>query len=137
MVTRTDCPCGKTDLSAAQMTMHRRSKAHQEWEAALSDADIAVEAVAVDEDHELEGILAAARRGEDIRHIAKMARSIFAARGWPNEDHPGSIQDWLESHNIPTINVPPPSDPDEQRKYISEETERLRQAGWGKGWTIT
>ena len=137
MVTRTDCPCGKTDLSSAQMTMHKRSKAHQDWEATLSDAGITVEVVSEGEDRELEGILAAARNGGDVRHIAKMARSIFAARNWPNEDHPGSIQDWLESHNIPTINVPPHSDPDEQRKYISEETERLRQAGWGKGWTIT
>jgi len=33
MVTRTDCPCGKTDLSSAQMTMHRRSKAHKDWAA--------------------------------------------------------------------------------------------------------
>ena len=132
MVTRTDCPCGKTNLSSAQMTMHNRSKAHTEWAEANGEV---VEAVS--EDGALEGILAAARDGEDIRHIAKMARSIFAARGWPNEDHPGSIQDWLESHNIPTINVPPHSDPDEQRKYISEETERFRQAGWGKGWTIT
>ena len=130
MVTRTDCPCGKTNLSSAQMTMHNRSKAHKEW----ANGEV-VEAVS--EDHELEGILAAARKGGDIRHIAKMARSIFAARGWPNEDHPGSIQEWLESHNIPTINVPSHSDPDEQRKYISEETERFRQAGWGKGWTIT
>ena len=143
MVTRTDCPCGKTDLSSAQMTMHNRSQAHQEWEAALSDAGIAVEAVAVvvneavDEDRELEGILTAARNGGDIQHIAKMARSTFAARDWPNEEHPGSIQEWLESHNIPIINVPSHSDPDEQRKYISQETERFRQAGWGKGWTIT
>ena len=137
MVTRTDCPCGKTNLSSAQMTLHTRSKAHQDWEATLSDAGITVEAVTKSEDHELEGILDAARNGEDIRLLAKMTRSIFAARNWPNEDHPGSIQDWLESHNIPTINVPPHSDPDEQRKYISEETERLRQAGWGKGWTIT
>ena len=129
MVTRTDCPCGKTDLSSAQMTMHNRSKAHKEWAEANGEV---VEAVS--EDRELEGILTAARNGGDVRHIAKMARSIFAARGWPNEDHPGSIQDWLESHNIPTINVPPHSDPDEQRKYISEETERFRQAGWGKGW---
>mgnify|MGYP003148122473 FL=1 len=132
MVTRTDCPCGKTNLSSPQMTMHNRSKAHTEWAEANGEV---VEAVS--EDGALEGILAAARDGEDIRHIAKMARSIFAARGWPNEDHPGSIQDWLESHNIPTINVPSHSDPDEQRKYISEETERFRQAGWGKGWTIT
>ena len=130
MVTRTDCPCGKTDLSSAQMTMHNRSKAHKEW----ANGEV-VEAVS--EDRELEGILTAARNGGDIRHIAKMARSTFAARDWPNEDHPGSIQDWLESHNIPIINVPPHSDPDEQRKYLSEETERFRQAGWGKDWTIT
>ena len=132
MVTRTDCPCGKTDLSSAQMTMHNRSKAHKEWAEANGEV---VEAVS--EDNELEGILVAARKGEDIRHLAKMARSIFAARDWPNEDHPGSIQEWLESHNIPIINVPSHSDPDEQRKYISEETERFRQAGWGKSWNIT
>ena len=131
-MTRTDCPCGKTDLSSAQMTMHNRSKAHKEWAEANGEV---VEAVS--EDNELEGILVAARKGEDIRHLAKMARSIFAARGWPNEDHPGSIQEWLESHNIPIINVPSHSDPDEQRKYISEETERFRQAGWGKSWNIT
>ena len=130
MVTRTDCPCGKINLSSAQMTMHNRSKAHKEW----ANGEV-VEAVS--EDRELEGILTAARNGGDIRHIAKMARSTFAARDWPNEDHPGSIQEWLESHNIPIINVPPHSDPDEQRKYISQETERFRQAGWGKGWTIT
>jgi hypothetical protein len=130
VVTRTDCPCGKTNLSSAQMTMHNRSKAHKEW----ANGEV-IEAVP--EDSALEGILVAARNGGDIRHIAKMARSTFAARDWPNEDHPGTIKDWLESHNIPIINVPPHSDPDEQRKYISEETERFRQAGWGKGWTIT
>ena len=122
MVTRTDCPCGKTDLRSAQMTMHNRSKAHKEWEGALSDAGIAVEAVAVSEDRELEGILTAARNGGDIRHIAKMARSTFAARGWPNEEHPETVRDWLESHNIPIIDVPNHSDPDEQRKHIAEET---------------
>ena len=138
MVTRTDCPCGKTDLSSAQMTMHNRSKAHQEWEASHGGEAVAVVVnEAVDEDRELEGILTAARNGGDIQHIAKMARSTFAARDWPNEEHPGSIQEWLESHNIPIINVPSHSDPDEQRKYISQETERFRQAGWGKGWTIT
>ena len=137
MVTRTDSPCGKTDLSSAQMTMHKRSKAHQDWEATLSDAGSTVEAITESDDRDFTGILDAAKQGEAVRHVAKMVRSIFRSRGWPNEDHPGSIQDWLESHNIPTINVPPHSDPDEQRKYISEETERLRQAGWGKGWTIT
>ena len=135
MVTRPDCPCGKADLSSAQMTMHNRSKAHQEWEASHSGEGVVVEAVA--EDRELEGILAAARNGGDVRHIAKMARSTFAARDWPNEEHPETIRDWLESHNIPIIDVPNHSDPDEQRKHIAQEMERLRLAGWGKTWNIT
>jgi len=133
VVTRTDCPCGKTDLSSAQMTMHKRSKAHQEWEGTQGG----VVAVAESGDKDFDGILDAARQGEDVRHIAKMVRSIYRARGWPNEEHPETVRDWLESHNIPIIDVPNHSDPDEQRKYIAEETERIRLAGWGKDWNIT
>jgi hypothetical protein len=131
MVTRTDCPCGKADLSSAQMTMHRRSKAHKEWAVESDEVEVATE------DYDFQGILKAASKGEDVRHIAKMARSIFRARGWPNEDHSGTVRDWLDSHNIPIIDVPAHSDPDEQRKYIASETERIRLAGWGKGWNIT
>jgi hypothetical protein len=130
VVTLIDCPCGKTGLSSAQMTMHNRSKAHKEWAGDNGE-------VVQDVDRDFEGILAAARQGEDVRHIAKMTRSIFRARGWPNEEHPETVRDWLESHNIPIIDVPIHSDPDEQRKHISEETERIRLAGWGKGWNIT
>ena len=138
MVTRTDCPCGKTDLSSAQMTMHCRSKSHKEWAAENGEAtetDEVTEEVVVDQD--FNGILAAARKGEDVRHIAKMARSIFRVRGWPNEEHPETVRDWLDLHNIPTIDVPTHSDPDEQRKYIANETERIRLAGWGRSWNIT
>jgi hypothetical protein len=133
VVTRTDCPCGKADLSSAQMTMHRRSKAHKEW--AVENGEI--EDVASAGDSDFEGILSAARQGEDVRHIAKMTRSIFRARGWPSDEHPETVRDWLNLHNIPIIDVPIHSDPDEQRKHISEETERIRLAGWGKGWNIT
>ena len=138
MVTRTDCPCGKTDLSSAQMTMHCRSKSHKEWAAENDEAtetDEVTEEVVVDQD--FNGILAAARKGEDVRHIAKMARSILRVRGWPNEEHPETVRDWLDLHNIPTIDVPTHSDPDEQRKYIANETERIRLAGWGRSWNIT
>ena len=130
MVTHTDCPCGKTGLSSAQMTMHNRSKAHKEWAGDNGE-------VVQDVDRDFEGILEAARQGEDVRHISKMTRPIFRARGWPNEEHPETVRDWLESHNIPIIDVPIHSDPDEQRKHISAETERIRLAGWGKGWNIT
>ena len=130
MVTLTDCPCGKTGLSSAQMTMHNRSKAHKDWAEANGEV---VEVV----DRDFEGILEAARQGESVLHIAKMVRSIFRSRGWPNEEHPETVRDWLESHNIPIIDVPNHSDPDEQRKYIADETERIRLAGWGKTWNIT
>ncbi len=130
MVTLTDCPCGKTGLSSAQMTMHNRSKAHKEWAGDNGE-------VVQDVDRDFEGILAAARQGGDVRHISKMTRSIFRARGWPNEEHPETVRDWLESHNIPIIDVPIHSDPDEQRKHVAEEMERIRLAGWGKGWNIT
>ena len=130
MVTLTDCPCGKTGLSSAQMTMHNRSKAHKEWAGDNGE-------VVQDVDRDFEGILEAARQGEDVRHISKMTRSIFRARGWPNEEHPETVRDWLESHNIPIIDVPIHSDPDEQRKHVAEEMERIRLAGWGKGWNIT
>jgi len=133
MVTRTDCPCGKADLSSAQMTMHRRSKAHKDWAAENGE----VEDVAPAGDSDFEGILEAARQGEDVRHIAKMARSIFRARGWPNDEHPETVRDWLNLHNIPIIDVPIHSDPDEQRKHVAAEMERIRLAGWGKGWNIT
>jgi len=130
VVTLIDCPCGKTGLSSAQMTMHNRSKAHKEWAGDNGE-------VVQDVDRDFEGILEAARQGEDVRHISKMTRSIFRARGWPNEEHPETVRDWLESHNIPIIDVPIHSDPDEQRKHISAETERIRLAGWGKGWNFT
>tara|TARA_R100000750_G_scaffold27477_1_gene17556 strand:- start:23 stop:361 length:339 start_codon:yes stop_codon:yes gene_type:complete len=112
------------------MTMHNRSKAHKEWAGDNGE-------VVQDVDRDFEGILAAARQGEDVRHISKMTRSIFRARGWPNEEHPETVRDWLESHNIPIIDVPIHSDPDEQRKHVAEEMERIRLAGWGKGWNIT
>jgi len=115
------------------MTMHRRSKAHQDWAAENGE----IEDVASAGDSDFEGILEAARQGEDVRHVAKMARSIFRARGWPNEEHPETVRDWLESHNIPIIDVPIHSDPDEQRKHVAAEMERIRLAGWGKGWSIT
>ena len=130
MVTLTDCPCGKPGLSSAPRPMPNRSKAHKDWAEAYGEV---VEVV----DRDFEGILGAARQGESVLHIAKMVRSIFRSRGWPNEEHPETVRDWLESHNIPIIDVPNHSDPDEQRKYIADETERIRLAGWGKTWNIT
>ena len=34
---------------------------------------------------------------------AKLTRTAFAARGWPNERHPGTVRDFLVEHGIPII----------------------------------
>lgn len=32
---------------------------------------------------------------------AKMVRQAFGSRGWPNEEHRGTVRDFLVEHNIP------------------------------------
>ncbi len=32
---------------------------------------------------------------------AKIVRRGFTARGWPNEEHPGSVRDFLETYGVP------------------------------------
>ena len=34
---------------------------------------------------------------------AKMARFAFSYRGWPNEEHPGTVRDFLVEHGVPII----------------------------------
>lgn len=34
---------------------------------------------------------------------AKMARHAFGSRGWPNEEHPGTVRDFLIENNIQII----------------------------------
>lgn len=34
---------------------------------------------------------------------AKMTRTAFSARGWPNDEHPGTVKDFLIQFNIPAI----------------------------------
>ena len=33
----------------------------------------------------------------------KMVRSAFSSRGWPNEDHKGTVRDFMVEHAIPCI----------------------------------
>ena len=38
---------------------------------------------------------------ETPQNRAKIVRAAFGARGWPNEEHPGTVREFLEKHNIP------------------------------------
>lgn len=40
---------------------------------------------------------------ETPRVRARWVRRAFAARGWPNQEHPGTVRDFLEKHSIPCL----------------------------------
>ena len=125
-----DCGCGRTGLSASQMVMHNRSKQHQAWATVPVAGPVAVL------DPQYKEILDIASKGESPFHIAKLVRGLFKARSWPNDEHPGTVRDWLTEHNIPIIDVPRHQDADEQRKYVALELDRINKEGWGRTWEV-
>ena len=130
-----DCECGRKGLNASQMTMHNRSKQHQAWAEGAPMESLAAPAVAV-LDPKYKEILDIASAGESPFHIAKLVRALFKVRGWPNDEHPGTVRDWLTEHNIPIIDVPRHQDADEQRQFVASELDRINKEGWGRTWEV-
>ena len=130
-----DCECGRKGLNASQMVMHNRSKQHQAWTEGTPIESLAAPAVAVLAPKYKE-ILDIASTGESPFHIAKLVRGLFKARGWPNDEHPGTVRDWLTEHNIPIIDVPRHQDADEQRQFVASELDRINKEGWGRTWEV-
>lgn len=54
-------------------------------------------------DLDLQAVVTATKDSPELR--AKMARAAFAARGWPNEKHPGTVRDFLTENGIPTLDT--------------------------------
>ena len=129
-----DCGCGRTGLNASQMVMHNRSKQHQAWETVPVAGPVAGPVAVLDPQYK--EILDIASKGESPFHIAKLVRGLFKARSWPNDEHPGTVRDWLTEHNIPIIDVPRHQDADEQRKYVASELDRINKEGWGRTWEV-
>ena len=130
-----DCGCGRNGLNASQMVMHNRSKQHQAWADGTLIEPLAAPAVAT-LDPQYKEILDIASTGESPFHIAKLVRGLFKARGWPNDEHPGTVRDWLMEHNIPIIDVPRHQDADEQRQFVASELNRINKEGWGRTWEV-
>ena len=130
-----DCECGRKGLNASQMVMHNRSKQHQAWTEGTPIESLDAPAVAV-LDPKYKEILDIASAGESPFHIAKLVRGLFKARGWPNDEHPGTVRDWLTEHNIPIIDVPRHQDADEQRQFVASELDRIQKEGWGRTWEV-
>ena len=128
------CECGREFKNSLALVGHKTSKAHKEWEAPQTH-----EGTSVSEpmDETLIAALSSARRGLDPRDVAKMVRSVFKRMAWPDEDHPGTVMDFLQDHNIPILNVPAHTDPDDARQYVSEELGRIKSLGYGTDrWEI-
>jgi hypothetical protein len=128
------CGCGALIARAGQ-SMHETSNVHQAW--LDSRHNEVVTEILEELDEEQENILNRARAYADPRDIAKMVRALFARREWPNEDHPGTVSDWMVEHSIPQINLLPHMTPDDARIHIQREIERFKAAGWGKTWEVT
>jgi len=58
---------------------------------------------------------------------AKMVRAAFAARGWPNASHPGTVRDFLIEHKIPIIDVPRGFDSGEAAAWTQKRLQDLRK----------
>tara|TARA_R100001086_G_scaffold38887_1_gene17215 strand:+ start:351 stop:737 length:387 start_codon:yes stop_codon:yes gene_type:complete len=87
------CDCGQK-VTEGYKTNHEKGPKHQEW--ALTQPEKAPIHSALD--HDLRSII----NCDDSPALkAKSLRAAFAARDWPNPDHPGTIEDFLVEHNIP------------------------------------
>ena len=125
------CGCGAMIGSAGQL-MHETSKAHRAW-AATEEPEASVVDTPVEEpmDETLVAALDAARRGEDPRNVAKMVRTVYNRKEWPN------MVDFLAEHNIPILTYPSHVDPDEARAYTDAFFQDIKARGYGTDrWEI-
>jgi len=49
---------------------------------------------------------------------AKMVRAAFAARDWPNPEHPGTPRDFMDEHSIPYYSFPKGDNLAERRQRV-------------------
>jgi len=57
---------------------------------------------------------------------AKMTRAAFAARDWPNPDHPGTVQDFLKEHLIPYYDFPKGGNMAERKQNVTAWEKEMR-----------
>ena len=121
-VTKVTCECG-AEIAKGALVMHQTGKVHAAAMAALepkTDTPAPIDTVGqvvvagltadgtsddVPELHPtLVNILTWPRRdSSDLKNIAKTARHLFAAQGWPNQEHPGTVRDFLVENEVPII----------------------------------
>ena len=101
------CRCGETHPLI--MELRQRIEELEQWPSKDVSTNPSVFRVEFGEatnghhalDADLQAIVDATRQSPQVR--AKMARYAFSARGWPNEEHPGTVRDFLAEHGVPII----------------------------------
>lgn len=78
------------------MAWHEKGAEHQ---ANLQRKSEEAEVLKLDPD--LQAILDAVNKTPQER--GQMVRRAFSKRDWPNEEHPGTVRDFMEDYNIPVI----------------------------------
>ena len=106
------CRCGEMHPVVVELRQRIEDMEHQEFPSIVIDP--VTTAIEVEKaewnapngngyvlDADLQAIVDEKRQSPQVR--AKMARYAFGARGWPNEEHPGTVRDFLEEHGVPII----------------------------------
>ncbi len=103
------CECG-VEVKNTKHPGHIKGEKHQ----AYLNGNGANPEVALDAD--LQAIADAVHSTPQER--GKLTRRAFKKRGWPNDEHPGTVRDFMEAHDIPCIYLPSqaPYTPPEDKK---------------------
>jgi len=112
-----DCSCGKKDVPLNQKEIHKRNRAHVEWETlnglAIQTQHEAAIAVMETDDDDVGNVKWPNPLPEIVQQIVKLGQSepVAAARAMRqyklnHPRFPGTVREFLVGHNIPIIDVP-------------------------------
>ena len=116
------CDCGRGGLTKATMKNHQKSKVCQQARGVYQESAPAV----VELDLDLQSVVDDVRGDPRLR--AKSVRAAFAARGWPNRHHKGTVRDFLKEHKIPIIDTPRHTPAFEVSQYVQKRVEEIANA---------
>ena len=143
------CGCGAELKSSARqrIAQHERTNGHLEWAARPEDAPettVGQDAIGAETDHGLSAALIASIDGIDLHeHVplkevvenpnnftpqtrAKITRFYFGLQGWPSDEQPLSVAEFLEQNKVP---IKPPARPVLFNPPLPEEPEIVNQSG--------
>ena len=125
------CECGRENLNNGTLKMHMKGKKCQEARGIsplTTDVKIREIIIATPFKDGLEADLQSILDDVDgdPRLRAKAVRFSFPARNWPNNQHPGTVRDFLKENKIPIIDTPRHTAAFEVSQYMQKRVEEIR-----------